>query len=181
MKVDDFTFSLFTNNALSQAKMKEVEKALIQNNEIDISIQASILNYTVNKKLAEDILGTDIEENINPKDRYKQISDSNEENNKSFTLKNRAMKQTFTQEEIQVIKELTVKFNETYNDKISLEENLIQFYLNQRPGNLLEDALEIVKKLKNGIHSFNFNFQKALEENGFDYISELKKYLQKCL
>lgn len=73
MKVDDFTFSLFTNNALSQAKMKEVEKALIQNNEIDISIQASILNYTVNKKLAEDILGTDIEENINPKDRYKQI------------------------------------------------------------------------------------------------------------
>lgn len=175
MKVDDFTFSLFTNNALSQAKMKEVEKALIQNNEIDISIQASILNYTVNKKLAEDILGTDIEENINPKDRYKQISDSNEENNKSFTLKNRAMKQTFTQEEIQVIKELTVKFNETYNDKISLEENLIQFYLNQRPGNLLEDALEIVKKLKNGIHSFNFNFQKALEENGFDYISELKK------
>ena len=33
----------------------------------------------------------------------------------------------------------------------------------------------IVKKLKNGIHSFNFNFQKALEENGFDYISELKK------
>lgn len=179
MEVDDITFNLFVNNNLPQAKMIEVEKLLMQNNEIDATIQASILNHSLNKDMAEDMIGIDdenkLEEILASQDRKTYCIDSKEVDKEKLIINSTAMNNYLTKEEILKVQELTGKFNEAYDAEISLEENLVQFYLTQRPGVFPEDAYEVVKGLKSGIDSFNFNLQKALSVEGFDYVAELSK------
>lgn len=174
MKVDDITFSRFVNNDLPQAKMFDIEKLLIENGEIDASIQASMLNYFLNEEYAKDLLGID-EKNFFIKDRTTLDSDSKESNNESLILKSTTMKNKLSKEEILKVQELAEKFKKSYNVELSLEENLIKFYLTERPGAFPEDAYSIVNALRSGIVSFNVNLKKALENGEFDYASELKE------
>lgn len=174
MKVDDITFSRFVNNDLPQAKMVEIEKSLIENGEINASIQASMLNYSLNEAYAKDLLGID-EKIISRKDRTTLNSDSKESNNESVILKSTTMSNKLSKEEILKVQELAAKFNESYNSELSLEENLVKFYLTERPGAFPEDAYTIVNGLKSGIVSFNANLKKALENGEFDYATELKE------
>ena len=58
--------------------------------------------------------------------------------------------------------------------EMSLDENLIQFYLSNRPGTFPEDALDIVKGLHSGINLYNMNLQKALQDEGFNYSAEIE-------
>lgn len=179
MKVDDITFSLFVGNNLSQAKMMEVEKLLIQNNEVDSSIQASILNHSLNRDRAEEMLGVDsenkLEEILASKDRNMCHVDSREVNKEKIIINSTTMNNKLSKEEILKVQELVVKFNESYNAELSLEENLVKFYLTQRPGTFPEDAYTITNGLKSGIVSFNANLKKALENGEFDYAAELKE------
>lgn len=174
MKVDDITFSRFVNNDLPQAKMVEIEKSLIEDGEINASIQASMLNYSLNEAYAKDLLGID-EKIISRKDRTTLDSDSKESNNESLILKSTTMNNKLSKEEILKVQELAAKFNESYNSELSLEENLVKFYLTERPGAFPEDAYTIVNGLKSGIVSFNANLKKALENGEFDYATELKE------
>lgn len=174
MKVDDITFSRFVNNDLPQAKMVEIEKSLIEDGEINASIQASMLNYSLNEAYAKDLLGID-EKIISRKDRTTLDSDSKESNNESLILKSTTMNNKLSKEEILKVQELATKFNESYNSELSLEENLVKFYLTERPGAFPEDAYTIVNGLKSGIVSFNANLKKALENGEFDYATELKE------
>lgn len=174
MKVDDITFSRFVNNDLPQAKMVEIEKSLIEDGEINASIQASMLNYSLNEAYAKDLLGID-EKIISRKDRTTLDSDSKESNNESLILKSTTMNNKLSKEKILKVQELAAKFNESYNSELSLEENLVKFYLTERPGAFPEDAYTIVNGLKSGIVSFNANLKKALENGEFDYATELKE------
>lgn len=174
MRVDDITFCRFVNNDLPQAKMIEIENKLIEDGEINASLQASILNHSINKDYADDLLGKD-EENIFTKDRILLYDDSKEANNKSLILKHTTMNNKLSKEEILKVQDLVVKFNESYNAELSLEENLEKFYLSQRPGALPEDAHSITEGLKSGIVSFNANLKKALEDGEFDYAAELRE------
>lgn len=174
MKVDDITFSCFVNNDLPQSKMIEIEKSLIEDGEINASIQASMLNYSLNEEYAKDLLGID-EKNFFIKDRTTLDHDSKESNNESFILKSTTMNNKLSKEEVLKVQELTKKINESYNTELSLEENLVKFYLAERPGAFPEDAYDIVNGMKSGIVSFNANLKKALENGEFDYASELKK------
>ena len=174
MKVDDITFSRFVNNDLPQAKMVEIEKSLIEDGEINASIQASMLNYSLNEAYAKDLLGID-EKIISRKDRTTLDCDSKESNNESLILKSTTMNNKLSKEEILKVQELAAKFNESYNSELSLEENLVKFYLTERPGAFPEDAYTIVNGLKSGIISFNANLKKALENGEFDYATELKE------
>lgn len=174
MKVDDITFSRFVNNDLPQAKMVEIEKSLIEDGEINASIQASMLNYSLNEAYAKDLLGID-KKIISRKDRTTLDSDSKESNNESLILKSTTMNNKLSKEEILKVQELAAKFNESYNSELSLEENLVKFYLTERPGAFPEDAYTIVNGLKSGIVSFNANLKKALENGEFDYATELKE------
>lgn len=173
MRVDDITFSRFVNNDFPQAKMIEVEKTLIADGEINASIQASILNYSINQDYADDLLGID-EKNISIEDRITLGDDSKESNNESLILKSITMNSNLSKEEILKVQELVVKFNESYNAELSLEENLTKFYLAQRPGTFPEDACSVTNGLKSGVVSFNANLKKALENGEFDYAKELK-------
>lgn len=159
MRVDDITFCRFVNNDLPQAKMIEIEKTLIEDGEINASIQASILNHSINKDYADDLLGID-EKNISPKDRTSLYDDSKETNNKSLILKSTTMNNKLSKEEILKVQDLVVKFNESYNADLSLKENLVKFYLSQRPGALPEDAYSITGGLESGIVSFNANLKR---------------------
>lgn len=174
MRVDDITFNRFVNNDLPQAKMIEIEKTLIEDGEINASLQASILNYSINKDYADDLLGIN-EKNISTKDRTSLYDDSKEANNKSLILKSTTMNNKLSKEEILKVQDLVVRFNESYNAELSLKENLVKFYLSQRPGALPEDAYSITTGLESGIISFNANLKKALENGEFDYVAELRE------
>ena len=174
MRVDDITFCRFVNNDLPQAKMIEIEKTLIEDGEINASIQASILNHSINKDYADDLLGID-EKNISTKDRTSLYDDSKEANNKSLILKSTTMNNKLSKEEILKVQDLVVKFNESYNAELSLKENLVKFYLSQRPGALPEDAYAITNGLESGIVSFNAKLKQALETGEFDYAAELRE------
>lgn len=174
MRVDDITFCRFVNNDLPQAKMIEIEKTLIEDGEINASIQASVLNHSINKDYADDLLGID-EKNISTKDRTSLYDDSRETNNKSLILKSTTMNNKLSKEEILKVQDLVVKFNDSYNADLSLKENLVKFYLSQRPGAFPEDAYSITSGLESGIVSFNANLKKALENGEFDYAAELRE------
>ena len=174
MRVDDITFCRFVNNDLPQAKMIEIEKTLIEDGEINASIQASILNHSINNDYADDLLGID-EKNISTKDRTSLYDDSKEANNKSLILKSTTMNNKLSKEEILKVQDLVVKFNESYNAELSLKENLVKFYLSQRPGALPEDAYAITNGLESGIVSFNAKLKQALETGEFDYAAELRE------
>lgn len=61
-KVDDLIFGDFVANNLSHEDMIEVEKALIDTREADSSLLASMAFYSINRDLAEELLGE--EDNI---------------------------------------------------------------------------------------------------------------------
>ena len=135
MKIDDTTFRNFTRNNLTQAQMDEVKQQLLENKEINASLQASILDYSMNTDLAKIMLGTDKNEKISVSEaRLEPEIDSKEENNESFNLNGMNMNNRLNKEEILKVQELATKFNESYNSELSLEENLVKFYLTERPG-----------------------------------------------
>lgn len=174
MEVDDITFSRFVDNDLPQSEMKEVEKTLVENGEIDATLQASILNYDLHPDLAAAYLGVETEEKSLAEDRIASGTDSEEVNNGSLILNGTTMNSKLSKEEILKIQNLVKAFNDSCDAQNTLEGNLVKFYLEQRPGAFAEDATAVVNGLKSGIDSFNSNLQKALEEDGFDYASELK-------
>lgn len=73
-KVDDLIFGDFVANNLSHEDMVEVEKKLIDSEEANSSLLASIAFYSINKELSDELLG---EENISQNDdRMNKIDDS---------------------------------------------------------------------------------------------------------
>ena len=73
-KVDDLIFGDFVANKLSHEDMVEVEKKLIDSEEANSSLLASIAFYNINRELADELLG---EENISQdNDRMNKIDDS---------------------------------------------------------------------------------------------------------
>lgn len=73
-KVDDLIFGDFVANNLSHEDMVEVEKKLIDSEEANSSLLASIAFYSINRELSDELLG---EENISQdNDRMNKIDDS---------------------------------------------------------------------------------------------------------
>lgn len=173
MNIDDVTYSLFVVNALPQSKMREVERQLISDKEIDSTLQACITNYSANKDYASKIIGID-EEIIVQNDRTESTRNSIEVNDETLNSKITTMSSKISIEDLKGVETLIQKFQESNNAEQTIDENLAQFYLNQRPGTFPEDAYDIVKALRNGVETFNSNLQKALSEGGFDYKAQLE-------
>lgn len=181
MKVNDLLFSKFVGNALPQAKMVEVERQLINDGEILSAVQASIADYELHADRADELLGIDdnvqqrIEKKSSVNDRNDMLEVSEVVNSETTIKNNSVMNINFSKDEALKVQELVAAFNEKYNQELTLDENLAQFYMNQRPGTFPEDAHEVVKGLHEGINVFNANLQKALSEEGLDYAAELQK------
>lgn len=175
MEVDDITFSRFVDNALPSSEMKEVEKKLVENGEMNATILASVMNYELHPDLAAAYLGVETKKNSSSEARTDPGIDSEEVNNGSLILNATTMNSKLSKEEILRIQELMKNFNDVCDAQNTLEGNLIKFYLERRPGSFPEDAAAVVNGLKSGIEAFNSNLQKALEEDGFDYAAELQR------
>jgi len=179
MKISDLIFSKYVGNTLPQAKMIEVEKQLIEDDEARLAIHASIVDFEQNMDRAEELLGdvdvvTNQVKNVQNNDRNELMLSSNKVNEHLFTKSRIKMEMKLTKDEALKVQELVTAFNESYDETVTLDENLSKFFMNQCPGTFPEDALDVVKGLRSGIDMFNANFQKSLSEQGFDYASELR-------
>ena len=174
MAIDDITFSRFVNNDLSYSEMLMAEESLMACGEVDAVIQASILNYAVNAVMADDMLGIDSEneEFSVLKDRNNDGADSKEQKSNLSTT---SMKTNFSKEELQTIQQISDSITVSINPEIPFEENLMNIYIEQRPGSFPEEAQDIVSRIRGSIEKFIANLQQAMSEVGFDYVSELKK------
>lgn len=182
MKIDDLIFSKFVGNALTHKQMEDVEQQLIADGEFSAAIGASIIDYEVRQDEANTILGFD---NIENKDnivvRNPDSIDSIESNNTSLTTNNSIiMNINFTKDEILKIQELSTEFSNTEDKNLTLNENLVSFYLNQRPGTTKEEAEKIVEHLATGIRTFHEQLSEALKNNGIDYVNKLRELGGEC-
>lgn len=159
--VDNILYSKFVFNMLSQEEMAAVEKELIATGEIDSIIQASIANYEVHRDLADKMLGADEEFEENS-----LISARNVNNNSSIEVtKNKTIMEAhnFITKNSKVLKDLMNKYNESEDKSLSLDSNLIRFYINNVDGASVEEAQECVASMRTGITSFMENLSKALD------------------
>lgn len=179
-KIYDSVFANFVTNSLPTEKMRVVCKSLKIFGEYNSAVESSIVNYKVNYKLAEEMIGVDTEIEQSQKiiesyDRNACTSYSNVVNNRKLTIKiKEIMNDKFSKEDLEKIKLLVESFNGVNNPELSLEDNLVNFYLNQFPGVFPEDAHEIVNGIKSGVMSFNDTLNEALSQNGIDYVDKLK-------
>lgn len=180
MNIDDLTFFRFSSNLLDSDSMAATAKSLRESGEMDAALQASVAGYEANRKLADEMLGTDTEYEIKEnlpleKDRTVMDAYSKEANN----LNNKTMTANInlTKDEQQYVQSIIESFNSSAinAEDISIDDKLVKFYVEQRPGSFPEDAYKIVGEMRHGIELFNANLKKALSESGFDYAAELHK------
>lgn len=180
-KINNSVFADFVTNSLPTEKMHNVCKSLREIGEYNSAVESSIVNYKVNYKLAEEIIGvdTEIEQSqrlIESHDRNACTSYSNVTKNRKLTIKiKEIMNNQFSKGDLVKINSLVESFNGANNPELSLEDNLANFYLNQFPGVFPEDAHEIVNGIKSGVMSFNDTLNEALSRNGIDYVEKLKR------
>ena len=85
------------------------------------------------------------------------------------------MQLSIKEKEVTKVRELVEKFDGAFKEELSLDENLVNFYLGEHEGQTVEEAKQIVIGLRKGVETFNENLKSALSEKGFDYAEELKK------
>lgn len=179
-KIINSVFADFVTNSLPTEKMRDVCKSLRDSGEYNSAIESSIINYKVCIELADEMLGIDAEvhqteNNVEVDDRNTNTDDSNVVDNQNLTIKkNNIMNSKFSREDLEKVNSLIESFNGINNPELSLEDNLVNFYLNQFPGVFPEDAHEIVNGIKTGVMSFNDTLNEALSQNGIDYVDKLK-------
>lgn len=181
MKIDDLIFSRFVGNALTKKQMEDVEKQLIADGEFSAAMEASVIDYEVRQNEANSILGTEendsfIENNSENVVRNRDSYDSKETKTISLTTKNSIiMNIDFTKDEVLKIQKLSAEFNNGEDKDLTLNENLVAFYLEQRPGTAKEDAEKILEGLTKGIRTFHEELSEALKNNGVNYVEKLQE------
>lgn len=178
MDISDIQFFRFVNNLLSKPEMDYTRDSLVEQGEADATLQASMAVYAANTELADEMLGssaadTQLEKNLHDNDRMPLAAHSEEANNETTTFMKTNI--NLSKEELQTVHNLVSKFNESYNNGETLGQNLVKFYISQRPGTFAEDAADTVAGLRKGIDSFNSRLREALADGNFDYAAELDR------
>ena len=164
-KIYDSIFADFVTSSLPTEKMRDVCKSLRDTGEYNSAMESSIINYKVCTELADEMLGIDTEiyqtgKNVGDDVRNANTDDSNVVDNQNSTIKkNNIMNNTFSKEDLTNINSLVESFNTANNSEFSLEENMVNFYINQFSGTFPEDALDVVNRIKSGVET---NIVKAL-------------------
>lgn len=180
MEIGDIVFYRFANNLLPKDDMARVAKSLRESGEIGDALQACVTSYEANRKIADDMIGVDTEMEGHEKkcvdgERISADDDSILSNNIKKTIMTANI--NLTVDEQKSIQSIIESFNTSSAnaEATTLEDRLVKFYVEQRPGTFPEDAYQTIKEMRHGIETFNDNLQKALSESGFDYAAELHK------
>lgn len=185
MEIDDVMFSKFVGNALTHKQMVEVERELITDREFSAAIEASVIEYKIRKKDADELLGIEDNDFYQEKKsekivRIDNLVDSEREKVTIKTTNNKFfMNINLTKEELLKIQELSTEFNNNEDKSLSLNENLITFYLNQRPGTSKEESEKILEGLTKGVRLFHEEMTDALKNEGVDYVGKLHEMGEK--
>lgn len=180
-KIYNSLFADFVTSSLPTEEMRVVCKSLRDSGEYNSAMESSIINYKVCTELADEMLGIDIElhqtgKNVEADVRNTNTDDSNVVDNQNSTInKNNIMNNKFSKEDLTNINSLVESFNTANNSELSLEENMVNFYINQFPGTFPEDALDVVNRIKSGVETFNTTLNEALSADGIDYVEKIKK------
>ncbi len=181
MKIDDLIFSKFVGNALTKKQMEDVEKQLIADGEISAAVEASVVDYVIRQEEANFLLGIDKndsedENNDNNVVRNADSYDSVESNNTNLTSKKSIiMKINFKKEEMKRIQTIFDSFKSVEDNDKSIQENLIAFYQNQRPGVTTEEAKTVAEGIAKGVQTFNKEVSEALKAEEVDYSEKLRE------
>lgn len=173
-------FSKFVGNALTHKQMEDVEKQLIAEGEFSAAIEASVIDYEVRQNEVNSILGAEekdlfVENKSENVVRNQDLYDSEETKTTSLTTKNSIiMNINFTKDEVLKIQKLSAEFNNAQNKDLTLNENLVAFYLEQRPGTAKEDAEKVLESLMKGVRTFHEELTEALKNNGVNYVEKLQ-------
>lgn len=180
-KIYNSLFADFVTSSLPTEEMRVVCKSLRDSGEYNSAMESSIINYKVSTELADEMLGIDTElhqteKNVEADVRNTNTDDSNVVDNTNSTIKkNNIMNNKFSKEDLTNINSLVESFNTANNSELSLEENMVNFYINQFPGTFPEDALDVVNRIKSGVETFNTTLNEALSADGIDYVEKIKK------
>lgn len=180
-KIYNSLFADFVTSSLPTEEMRVVCKSLRDSGEYNSAMESSIINYKVSTELADEMLGIDTElhqteKNVEADVRNTNTDDSNVVDNTNSTIKkNNIMNNKFSKEDLTNMNSLVESFNTANNSELSLEENMVNFYINQFPGTFPEDALDVVNRIKSGVETFNTTLNEALSADGIDYVEKIKK------
>ena len=168
MKYTDNIFCSFVTNSLSSKEMQEAEALVIENGDADASIFASMSYYDLNSdSIPNSDEDDDFYSHIYSKYDRKSLSDvsllvNRQKNNIMETLR-------FKKSEIDFVKKLGVQFTETEDKEKSLQENLVDFYMNSFPGQVgSKTATKVIEDITLGITTFNEQLTEALKQAGED-------------
>lgn len=177
-EINNDIFFKFVNSNLSSDEMREVSALLQKTGEYNSAMESAIACYRTNLEYANEIIGVDVEDfqnNHDMVDRNMVFVDSTVADNSSSTIKNdNIMDNKLVKEDFTKISTLVENFNSVKDSTLSLDENLVNYYLSHFPGTFPEEAHEIVNKVKCGVTAFNTTLNEAIANNGIDYIEKLK-------
>lgn len=180
-KIYNSLFADFVTSSLPTEEMRVVCKSLRDSGEYNSAMESSIINYKVCTELADEMLGIDTEVHQTKKNDEVDVRNVNRDDSnvvdkqKTTNKKENIMNNKFSQEDLTKINSLVESFNSANNPELSLEENMVNFYLNQFPGTFPEDALDVVNRIKSGVETFNTTLNEALSDDGIDYVEKIKK------
>lgn len=160
--VDNILFSKFVLNQLNHDEMIAVEKELMTGGEANSVLSATIANYELNEELADKMLGTEEinkEKLSSPAINVESSSSKVVETSKNTTI---MKNNNFPFANSEAMEPLTNDFRNSENKDLSLDENLVNFYMAHVAGASKEEAKDCVAKMRSGITSFTDRLSKAL-------------------
>lgn len=171
--IDDNIFLKFIMNQMSHDELINVEENLLKAGEGSaiLACTSSIWD-TIHDAL--DIVGDITSKETLKKDRNNVRVDSIEVNKpqKESNMKQLTTKDGYT------IKKITEAFNASMNDEVSLEENLMNFYMSQCPGVFPEEAESVITKIKEGVTTFDSALMSMISDNKFHVKDLTEKILE---
>lgn len=163
--VDDILFSKYILNQLEPEEMDKVEKMLIDDNEAEAIVHASIAYSQENIDLISEFLDED------------EMNFENDENSMENNARNRItmdstkvninqtkMNTKLSEHDKQVIAELVKSFHENEDVNQAFDDRLISFYQAYCPQMSIDDIRSTIGSMRNGIKLFSDNLSQAFNE-----------------
>ena len=176
--ISEDTFSKFVRNELTKEKMNLAEKELISTGTANAVFSTLLSNYMESQDV-DDILGVDeeVEQYLSEQKKiFSEICKKLEKDNSimSNNLKFKNMENiNLTKEELQKVTERYNSLKDSYDNNVSLKDNMLNAYLAARPDADKEKAEELVGKLLDGCDKLTSMYNEALEKGDFDVRKEI--------
>ena len=169
--VDDILFSKYILNQLEPEEMDKVEKMLIDDNEAEAIVHASIVYSQENIDLISEFLDEDEMNFDNDESSLENNARNQGDMDSTKVNKNQInMKTPLSDHDKQVIADLVKSFHENEDINQTFDDRLISFYQTYCPQMSEDDVRHTIGSMRRGIKLFSDNLSQAFNE-GVDTLS----------